>query len=83
MKTKYNFKFFNINTFVPNIEEQIFRPNTTDFREQADQAIMNIFQSLNNNQKRILKLFAKKELDNYDKDAPEYYTIDTLLDECI
>lgn len=44
---------------------------------------MNIVQSLNANQKRILKIIAKNELDNLNKDIPSHYTVTQLLDVCI
>lgn len=62
VKTNYNFRFILLTTSVPYIQEQVSRPNATDIRETADQALMNIYQSLSNNQKRILKLLAKREL---------------------
>ena len=44
---------------------------------------MNIWQSLNRNQKKILKIIAKNELSNLNKEIPSNYTVTELLDVCI
>ena len=44
---------------------------------------MNIWQSLNRNQKKILKIITKNELNNMSKEEPTNYTVTELLDVCI
>ena len=44
---------------------------------------MNICQSLNDNQKKILKILAKNELDNLSREHSQNYTVSELLDVCI
>ena len=44
---------------------------------------MNIWQSLNKNQKKILKIIIKNELNNLNREEATYYTTSDLLDLCI
>ena len=44
---------------------------------------MNIWQSLNRNQKKILKIIAKNEISNLNKEQPSNYTVTELLEVCI
>lgn len=49
----------------------------------VEQSLMNIYESLNSNQKRILKIITKNELTNLEKGLKNHLTTSELLEICI
>lgn len=82
---KLKLLFYHIDTGQPYTEELKYCALKSEARETTEDSLLCVWQSLNKNQKQILRFIAERELSNLnvaDQEAT-HYTLQELLDKCI